>query len=403
MKKHRFHVVLATTALITASVAAPPAQAATPTCGGKAATIVGTPGDDELVGTDGDDVIVALEGDDRLYGGLGADLLCGGPGSDAMRGNPGNDTLDGGFDGPDGYGSDELEGGAGDDTLIGGGDAEGDVITFHRSPAAVTVDLRAGTATGDGADTISLQPWTVTGSPYDDVIVGSDHDDSLAGMEGNDVVRGMEGDDVLWDGADAEKCCYFDEETAASDVLEGGSGNDHLIASAGIDRLVGGPGRDSLEDFDDGADVLLGGGQRDCIGFALTMAPGQEVDGGPGRDCVGTWAPRRARVALDMASGELRITRDDVRVKAILARAEVLSVGGGSWNVTGTAGPDRIEGWSARRLVVHARGGDDTVVGSYRTDRFDGGVGFDTVWPNGGMDTCVRVEKVRPAGTCRRP
>jgi Ca2+-binding RTX toxin-like protein len=38
------------------------------TCDGKAATMVGTPGDDLLVGTSGVDVIVGLGGDDTITG-----------------------------------------------------------------------------------------------------------------------------------------------------------------------------------------------------------------------------------------------------------------------------------------------------------------------------------------------
>ncbi len=92
-----------------------PSSNANATCRGKAATIVGTDGDDDLMGTDGNDVIVALGGDDRVKGGKGNDRICGNEGSDDLRGNGGNDRLRGG--GAD----DELGGGAGNDDLGGGG------------------------------------------------------------------------------------------------------------------------------------------------------------------------------------------------------------------------------------------------------------------------------------------
>jgi RTX calcium-binding nonapeptide repeat (4 copies) len=53
--------LMATAALLLPGVFAattPPAHAAGYECDGKAATIVGTPGDDVLTGTSGDDVIV---------------------------------------------------------------------------------------------------------------------------------------------------------------------------------------------------------------------------------------------------------------------------------------------------------------------------------------------------------
>src|SRR5687768_13020060 len=48
------------------------------TCFGKAATMIGTAGDDLIIGTSGDDVIVGLDGRDRIEGLAGADLICGG-------------------------------------------------------------------------------------------------------------------------------------------------------------------------------------------------------------------------------------------------------------------------------------------------------------------------------------
>jgi PKD repeat protein len=69
-----------------------PAQA---TCGGIAATVVGTAADDRLLGTSGDDVIAALQGDDR--GNRGDDVLGGGLGDDSVFGGGGTDDCDGGL------------------------------------------------------------------------------------------------------------------------------------------------------------------------------------------------------------------------------------------------------------------------------------------------------------------
>lgn len=91
------------------------AQDGAPTCAGQPATIVGTPGADELVGTSGSDVIVGLGGNDVIVGRGGDDLLCGGPGRDEMRGGRGNDVIVGG------RADDRLFGGGGNDTLRGGG------------------------------------------------------------------------------------------------------------------------------------------------------------------------------------------------------------------------------------------------------------------------------------------
>ncbi|MGE5745993.1 MAG: calcium-binding protein, partial [Solirubrobacterales bacterium] len=114
------------------AAAVPPALAP-PTCKGKPATILGTPGNDVRSGTPGRDVMLGLEGRDRLFGLGGNDVICGAKGKDTLKGGPGNDFL-GGQKGDDNLlgnkgkdklsgkkGRDRLKGGGGKDTLKGGG------------------------------------------------------------------------------------------------------------------------------------------------------------------------------------------------------------------------------------------------------------------------------------------
>lgn len=93
------------------------------TCGGRAATQVGTGGSDALVGTTGRDVIKARGGNDVIRGLQGNDIVCAGGGNDTLKGASGNDRLKGGS-GRDllkgAGGSDELLGGPGRDTCKGG-------------------------------------------------------------------------------------------------------------------------------------------------------------------------------------------------------------------------------------------------------------------------------------------
>ena len=70
------------------------AQAAA-TCGGKAATIVGTNAANVLVGTKHADVIVARGGADRVRGRGGEDVICAGPGNDYVDGGPRHDVVRG--------------------------------------------------------------------------------------------------------------------------------------------------------------------------------------------------------------------------------------------------------------------------------------------------------------------
>lgn len=134
----------------------PPPPASGPTCNGKAATIVGTAGDDILVGTDGVDVIVGFGGNDEIIGKKGNDILCGGPGRDRITG---------------GSGRDELWGGTHADVLIG----------------------------GPGADKIA-------GLKGNDKLYGKAGPDYLAGADGSDRLVGGDGDDRLLAGPGIDTC-----------------------------------------------------------------------------------------------------------------------------------------------------------------------------------------------------
>ncbi len=83
-------------------------------CGGRKATVVGTPKADKLKGTKRADVIAGLGGNDKIKGLGGNDLICGGAGKDVILGGKGKDRLLGEA------GRDTLVGGAGKDKLNGG-------------------------------------------------------------------------------------------------------------------------------------------------------------------------------------------------------------------------------------------------------------------------------------------
>src|SRR5262245_12563971 len=82
-------------------------------CGGRVATVIGTPGPDVLRGSRGPDVIATGAGPDVVRGGSGRDRICSGRGRDAVRGGRGSNTLAGG------KGLDRLWGGPGHDRCPG--------------------------------------------------------------------------------------------------------------------------------------------------------------------------------------------------------------------------------------------------------------------------------------------
>ena len=136
-----------------------------PTCDGKVATIVGTPGLTELLGTSGDDVIVDLDGDNVVRGRGGNDTVCTGPGNDRILLGGGADTV------LDTGGRNTIEGGAGSDSIT----------------------------TGAGDDHID-------GGGGNDTVVAGDGANVVNGQAGNDTIRTGAGDDRIDGGLGFDTC-----------------------------------------------------------------------------------------------------------------------------------------------------------------------------------------------------
>jgi Ca2+-binding RTX toxin-like protein len=189
-------------------------------------------GGDGLYGLGGDDVFDGGLGNDQVDGGEGSDELLGGYGDDQLNGRYGDDLLDGGFgndtrDG--GSGADLLSGGLGDDSINGGDFSNYNTIAFEASATPVTVDLDAGTASGEGNDIIQ-NVGNAIGSDFNDIIVGTDGVNVLIGGAGDDLISGLDGDDTL----------------------SGGAGNDTLTGGDGVDTISGGLGDDFIDGGVDG-------------------------------------------------------------------------------------------------------------------------------------------------------
>jgi Ca2+-binding RTX toxin-like protein len=247
----------------------------------------GTPRKDVIAGLGGNDVIKGLGGADLLCGFSGNDRVLGGGGNDRISGDEGDDTLrgDAGFDVLVGWGGDDaidggddidiaswfnapasvtanletgiatgegsdtladvenLEGGAYDDSLTGddggnwlapgpgndtvdGGAGLVDVVSYFFSETAVSVDLTAGTATGQGTDTLTGIEGA-NGSNLDDTLIGDEGSNGLYGSAGDDTLSGGDGDDSL-------------NGEAGDDSLDGGNGTDIVKGGIGTDVCLNG-------------------------------------------------------------------------------------------------------------------------------------------------------------------
>jgi Ca2+-binding RTX toxin-like protein len=400
----------------TLAVASAPSAAVGESCDGRTATIVAVAGR-PTTGTEGDDVVVGTDGPDVVHGLGGDDVVCGLGGADMLAGGPGDDRLFGGLSGRDENGSyqaDVLVPGAGDDLVDVGLDPEAlttgpedngrgfDQISWGDSPAGVTVDLVAGTAVGEGSDTIVLQPAigvvgsrhsdTVTGSddldlvetgPGDDVIDTAGGADAVSGGAGDDVVDTGDGDDyvAVGRGADLVLTGAGDDgvtigRTAAPSRVRTGSGDDSVLATSAVD-LRSGAGNDDLQ-------MTV---HRDPEAF--------DVGGGPGRDEIWvitrslrdvpvTWDNGRGRVrtgatVLGRTSGYEQVTLDD----------------GVRWTFRGSAADERVDVYyGAAAVVLLGLGGDDVLMGTQYDDVLDGGPGRDVLRADVGRDTCRAGERL---------
>jgi Ca2+-binding RTX toxin-like protein len=209
-------------------------------CLGHEATIVGTPGDDDLVGTDGPDVIVGLRGKDAIAGRGGPDLICGGPGDDD-RDTPlpgdvfaGRAGLDGGADADlvfGGWGDDQLHGSDDKDRLLGGSgnDALCDAECWFTYPYGLATTYAEATRhefiSKDGG-----YDDRMFGGPGADLFLARDGDEILSGGRGDDRAGGRWLDRTSFDGEQL----YYTVDWG-NDTYFGGPGNDRLSDSDNVE------------------------------------------------------------------------------------------------------------------------------------------------------------------------
>jgi Ca2+-binding RTX toxin-like protein len=272
----------------------------------------GSNGDDTILGTDGNDKIDGAGGDDLIHGGPGRDKIEGGTGADLIFGGGGGDTLRGG------KGTDYLIPGKGNDKVwglgTGGLDSQNrDTVSFEFSKHGVVVNTAAGTATGEGTDTLH-ELGNVVGTKHKDKLYGTYvplwGQIFLVGWKGDDVLEGHGpyatllpggGDDTVKGYGDTVYVDYEDVNGGVDVNLVTGSatgaGSDTLV---GIRGAIGSPGDDTLYAYGmstytklvglQGADTLTGTNYADDMwgdegsDKMYGYAGNDYIDGGPGSD-----------------------------------------------------------------------------------------------------------------------
>lgn len=241
-------------------------------------------------------------GADTITGSATGDTLVGSGGDDSLSGGGGDDTFrfsgsSGGFDAIDGGSGDDVASAAANNSTIGlkslagietvnAGGFTG--VSILGSTAGDQLDFSAVTLTGITQIDGGAGADSITGSASGDTLVGSGGDDSLsggfgddrilygAGSNGFDAVDAGSGSDTLSATADNATIGLSNlsgveqidagghagvtilgstgddnldlSAVAVSGIvaIDGGSGNDVIVASAGVDTIRLGDGRDSL-------------------------------------------------------------------------------------------------------------------------------------------------------------
>ena len=363
----------------------------------------------------------------------GFENLVGGSQTDTLIGDDGDNLLDAGA----GVG-DVLQGRGGNDTLMSEG--SGAWASFEDA-AVVTVELSAGSATGDGDDDL-IGIANVIGSPGRDTIDGADdRSGEIIGEEGNDTILGGAEADLLIGGPGNDRISGgggSDEIHGGrgSDLLIGGAGDDELSGSSGSDVLQGGPGADRWNPYlpsvapkdqhpvegvvvdlaegivrDDGfgtsdtvqgiedasgtsfADTLIGNGGNNRL---YGSSGNDRLVGGSGDDHLGG-AMGRDTVSYASASRPIRL---DLRANGSTGQGhdrlfgiEVVIGGPEGDTLRGSAGDDRLEG-HAGADVLAGRGGRDALVAGPGADRLSGGDGLDVCNGGAGVDAASECETV---------
>ncbi len=267
------------------------------------------------------DVITGTAANDKING-LG--------GNDALSGGAGNDVIDGGI------GDDLIGGGAGSDTIQGG--AGNDYIA-----SSATLNVAPRNKPTDSWSPPAGQPILTQGPGWGVFI---------------DIRDGQP--TAIWSGANTPS-------GTEADVIDGGAGNDNIIASGGNDRVQGGLDDDDLSGMA-GDDILEGNDGKDTINGDGTIKPGY----------LNTIAAQyHGADFIDGGAGDDKLTG-----------------GGGNDDIYGGADNDKLYGDSGGNtgnadyvnLAYHGNdyldgeGGDDYIEGGGKDDTLYGGSGKDNLW-----------------------
>ena len=426
------------------------------------ATMYGGLGEDLIQGTVEGNLIFGNEGVDTLLGGAQRrDSLYGGKDNDAIGffiaggGNNLGLPLTGGFAGNEGSNylrgdlgddsvvginvRDTLFGGKGNDTLVGvasssylSGDLEDDLLfianttqTSAFGTTVITIGIERTTLIGGGGnDTLAGGIGEFGGGK--NFFEGGDGNDTISVFATSDTALGGAGDDFI-ESARVSVVSSVGAQSnfpgfAGRNLLDGGVGNDTIVAAFSTDTMIGGEGNDSLSGIftqasgADGNDTLnasfagsnvalisLDGG----IGSDRLIGNGSAtnfMNGGEGNDNI-LFASTGDRLIGTLGGNDTISYATGVDFSSVSAPnvitdnlgSNFISGGNGNDSITTGAGDDILFGAPINLLTpefdgddtLNAGGGNDTVLGGFEDDYLIGGDGNDSLGGGPGADTLI--------------
>ncbi|MEG4580115.1 calcium-binding protein [Microcoleus sp. MON1_C5] len=436
------------------------------------ATMAGGLGEDFLQGTVEANLMFGNQGADTMLGGAQRrDSLYGGKDNDAIgffiAGGGNNLSLDGalgiGFAGNEGSNylrgdlgddlvvginvRDSLFGGRGNDTLRGvasnsylSGDNDDDILFITNTtqsspfdPRPITIGIERTTLIGGGGND-SLYGAIGEFGGGRNFFEGGDGNDTINVFATSDTALGGAGDDFIVSATVSALSSVGASSSfagfAGRNLLDGGVGNDTIVAAFSSDTMIGGEGNDSLSgtftnaaagDGNDTIDAtkaffgnatgtalitLEGGLGNDLLigytnpttGSSFTVT--NLMNGSEGSDTI-IFGSQRDRVIGNFAGNDFISYASGVTFSGTVANlitdtlgSNYIIGGNGTDVITTGAGDDILFGEVQNATTfgddtLNSGGGNDTVLGSFGKDYLIGGDGNDSLGGGPGADTLI--------------
>ena len=311
-----------------------------------------------VIGADGNYVDDGAEAGalDLLNGTAGNDVIDGKAGSDYINGKAGDDYIAGGTEG------DYIQGGLGKDTLMGGA---GDDLIYGSSDENIRMP-----------SSVNFRPPTIT----------------FTHMQGTGFnwVSGYDDSDIYSNGTPHGYTNPSPRNRLADDqgnLIDGGAGNDFIVAGTGADYVHGGADMDLIWGMDKadiifgdaGNDYIFGDGNKgdDATSVVWTLAENHGndiIDGGDGEDFI---IGQGGDDILFGGTGDDKLWGDDPLYYTSLEGDDLLFGGAGNDQLVGGGGNDYLDG-GENDDTLYGGAGNDTLIANSGNDGLGGGKGNDT-------------------------